>query len=53
MTSETAIAEISHLRKRWPAEGGTAADQRKRGKPRPSRNRAPGHANSLTPGVPA
>ena len=28
MTSETAIAEISHLRKRWPAESCAAADPR-------------------------
>jgi site-specific recombinase XerD len=28
MTSETALAKISHLRKRWPAESGAAADPR-------------------------
>ena len=28
MTSETTIAQISHLRKRWPAESCAAADPR-------------------------
>ena len=28
MTTETAIAKISHLRKRWPAESCNAADPR-------------------------
>ena len=28
MTPETALAQISHLRKRWPAESGAAADPR-------------------------
>ena len=56
MTSETAIAEFSHLRKRWPVEGCTAADPREERKtmavPEPrSRPRKPLAAGVFQPEI--